>query len=36
MTELTTAAAAVADIPDGATLAVGGFGVCVIPLVLLT
>ncbi|MGO1949174.1 MAG: CoA transferase subunit A [Mycobacteriaceae bacterium] len=36
MTELTTAAAAVADIPDGATLAVGGFGVCGIPQVLLT
>src|SRR5579864_3355037 len=29
------AAAAVADIPDGATLAVGGFGICGIPSVLI-
>src|SRR6201986_2584065 len=29
------AAAAVADIPDGATLAVGGFGLCGIPSVLI-
>jgi 3-oxoacid CoA-transferase subunit A len=29
------AAAAVADIPDGATLAVGGFGLCGIPAVLI-
>lgn len=34
--KLTAAADAVADIPDGATLAVGGFGVCGIPQVLLT
>jgi 3-oxoacid CoA-transferase subunit A len=30
-----SAAAAVADIPDGATLAVGGFGVCGIPSALI-
>ena len=30
-----TAAEAVADIPDGASLAVGGFGVCGIPSVLI-
>lgn len=35
MSKITTAADAVADIPDGATLAVGGFGVCGIPQVLL-
>ncbi|MDM7990387.1 CoA transferase subunit A [Arthrobacter sp. zg-Y877] len=29
------AAAAVADIPDGASLAVGGFGLCGIPVVLI-
>src|SRR6201986_2065929 len=29
------AAAAVADIPEGATLAVGGFGLCGIPSVLI-
>jgi 3-oxoacid CoA-transferase subunit A len=29
------AAAAVADIPDGATLSVGGFGICGIPSVLI-
>ncbi|WP_010119560.1 CoA transferase subunit A [Corynebacterium nuruki] len=34
--KLTAAAEAVADIPDGATLAVGGFGVCGIPQVLLS
>ncbi len=33
--KLTSAAEAVADIPDGATIAVGGFGVCGIPQVLL-
>ncbi len=32
---VTTAAEAVADIPDGATLAVGGFGICCIPSVLI-
>ena len=32
---VTSAAAAVADIPDGATLAVGGFGLCGIPSVLI-
>ena len=32
---LTSAAEAVADIPDGATLWVGGFGLCGIPSVLL-
>lgn len=32
---LTSAAEAVADIPDGATLAVGGFGLCGIPSVLI-
>jgi 3-oxoacid CoA-transferase subunit A len=36
MNKVTTATEAVADIPDGATLAVGGFGVCGIPQVLLT
>jgi 3-oxoacid CoA-transferase subunit A len=30
-----SAASAVADIPDGASLAVGGFGLCGIPLVLI-
>ena len=35
MSKLMSAAEAVADIPDGATLAVGGFGVCGIPQVLL-
>ncbi|UOE44642.1 CoA transferase subunit A [Agromyces larvae] len=30
-----SAAAAVADIPDGASLAVGGFGLCGIPMVLI-
>ncbi len=30
-----SAAEAVADIPDGATLAVGGFGLCGIPSVLI-
>ena len=32
---VTSAADAVADIPDGATLAVGGFGLCGIPSVLI-
>ncbi len=32
---VSSAAAAVADIPDGATLAVGGFGLCGIPAVLI-
>lgn len=32
---LASAAEAVADIPDGATLAVGGFGLCGIPQVLI-
>jgi 3-oxoacid CoA-transferase subunit A len=32
---MTTAAEAVADIPDGATLSVGGFGLCGIPSVLI-
>jgi len=32
---IATAAEAVADIPDGATLAVGGFGLCGIPSVLI-
>ncbi len=32
---VTSAAAAVADIPDGATVAVGGFGLCGIPSVLI-
>ena len=30
-----SAAEAVADIPDGATLAVGGFGLCGVPSVLI-
>ena len=30
-----SAAQAVADIPDGASLAVGGFGLCGIPSVLI-
>ncbi|HEY1666178.1 MAG TPA: CoA-transferase, partial [Trebonia sp.] len=30
-----SAAEAVADIPDSATLAVGGFGLCGIPSVLI-
>ena len=33
---VSTAAAAVADIPDGARLAVGGFGLCGIPSALIT
>jgi 3-oxoacid CoA-transferase subunit A len=32
---VSSAAAAVADIPDGATLSVGGFGLCGIPSVLI-
>ena len=32
---VSSAADAVADIPDGATLAVGGFGLCGIPSVLI-
>ena len=32
---VTSAAEAVADIPSGATLAVGGFGLCGIPSVLI-
>lgn len=32
---IATAAQAVSDIPDGATLAVGGFGLCGIPAVLI-
>jgi 3-oxoacid CoA-transferase subunit A len=32
---VSSAAEAVADIPDGATLAVGGFGICGIPSVLI-
>ena len=32
---VTSAAGAVADIPDGATIAVGGFGLCGIPSVLI-
>ena len=32
---MATAAAAVADIPDGASLAVGGFGLCGIPMALI-
>jgi 3-oxoacid CoA-transferase subunit A len=35
MTTLMSAAEAVADIPDGATLTVGGFGLCGIPRVVL-
>lgn len=35
MSKLMNSADAIADIPDGATLAVGGFGVCGIPQVLL-
>jgi 3-oxoacid CoA-transferase subunit A len=35
MKVVTTAAAAVADIPDGASLAVGGFGLCGNPMDLL-
>ncbi|MGH8894955.1 MAG: CoA transferase subunit A [Actinomycetes bacterium] len=31
-----SAAAAVADVPDGATLAVGGFGLCGVPQALIT
>ena len=30
-----SAAEAVADIPDGATLSVGGFGLCGVPSVLI-
>ena len=30
-----SAAEAVADVPDGATLAVGGFGLCGVPSVLI-
>src|SRR6201990_2064779 len=32
---VTSAAKAIADIPDGATLSVGGFGLCGIPSVLI-
>ena len=32
---VSSAAEAVADIPDGATLSVGGFGLCGIPSVLI-
>ena len=32
---VSSAAEAVADIPDGASLAVGGFGICGIPAVLI-
>ncbi|GAA1949020.1 CoA transferase subunit A [Amycolatopsis minnesotensis] len=32
---IVSAAEAVADIPDGATLAVGGFGMCGVPVVLI-
>ena len=32
---VSSAAEAVVDIPDGATLAVGGFGLCGIPSVLI-
>jgi 3-oxoacid CoA-transferase subunit A len=32
---MASAAAAVADVPDGASLAVGGFGLCGIPAVLI-
>jgi 3-oxoacid CoA-transferase subunit A len=35
MDKVMTAAEAVADIPDGATLAVGGFGLCGIPSTLI-
>lgn len=35
MDKVAESAAAVADIPDGATLAVGGFGLCGIPSVLI-
>ncbi len=35
MDKVVTAAAAVADIPDGATIAVGGFGLCGIPSTLI-
>lgn len=35
MDKVTTAVEAVADIPDGATLAVGGFGLCGIPSTLI-
>ncbi|HJD49819.1 MAG TPA: CoA transferase subunit A [Corynebacterium urealyticum] len=35
MSKLISAADAVADIPNGATIAVGGFGVCGIPQILL-
>ncbi|MBO0608868.1 CoA transferase subunit A [Myceligenerans salitolerans] len=34
--QVATAAEAVADIPDGATLAVGGFGLCGNPMALIT
>ena len=36
MTTLMSAAQAVSDIPDGATLTVGGFGLCGVPQVVLT
>ena len=36
MEKMMTAAEAIADIPNGATLAVGGFGVCGIPHILLS
>jgi 3-oxoacid CoA-transferase subunit A len=35
MDKVVTAAEAVADIPDGATIAVGGFGLCGIPATLI-
>jgi 3-oxoacid CoA-transferase subunit A len=34
-TVVATAAAAVADVPDGASLAVGGFGLCGVPVALI-
>ncbi|GAA2399271.1 CoA transferase subunit A [Actinomadura vinacea] len=34
-TDLTTGDAAIADIPDGATIAVGGFGICGTPFELI-
>ncbi len=35
MDKVVTAAEAVADIPDGASIAVGGFGLCGIPSTLI-
>ena len=32
---IASAADAVADIPDGASLAVGGFGLCGVPIALI-